>query len=102
MRCGGRGFHHSYFTLDATKSADLFNNFNIRFMVNRTPEQYFDISVADNARANISEVPAHVVEVLNRLSAIGTELVDEMNRRTRFHCGEHFVSNSNQKKGYLV
>jgi hypothetical protein len=71
-------------------------------MVNRTPEQYFDISVADNARANISEVPAHVVEVLNRLSAIGTELVDQMNRRTRFHCGEHFVSNSNQKKGYLV
>jgi hypothetical protein len=49
-------------------------------MVKRTPEQYFDISVADNARANISEVPAHVVEVLNRLSAIGTELVDQMNR----------------------
>jgi Protein of unknown function (DUF4238) len=60
-------------------------------MHGRAREQYFDLSAADNAR--VSEVPT-----FNRLSAIGMELVDEMNRRTRFHCDEHFVSNSNQKK----
>jgi hypothetical protein len=64
----------------------------------RATEGYVDISAADNVRVNISAVPTHLVGVLNRLSAIGTELIDEVNRRTRFHCDEHFVSSSNQKK----
>jgi hypothetical protein len=28
---------------------------------------------------------------------IGIKLIDDMNRRTRFHCHDHFVSNSNSK-----
>jgi hypothetical protein len=30
--------------------------------------------------------------------AVGMHLIDENNRRTRFHCDEHFVSNSSEKK----
>ena len=30
---------------------------------------------------------------------IGIKLIDDVNRRTRFHCHDHFVSNSNAKKG---
>jgi Protein of unknown function (DUF4238) len=62
------------------------------------PERYFDISSPHNSADNISAIPAHLVDVVNRLSAIGTELIDEFNRRTRFHCDEHFVSKSSQKK----
>jgi hypothetical protein len=29
---------------------------------------------------------------------IGMHLIDENNRRTRFHCDDHFVSNSSEKK----
>ena len=28
----------------------------------------------------------------------GTSFIDENNRRTRFHCDDHFVSRSNEKK----
>jgi hypothetical protein len=65
-------------------------------------EQYLNISPTENVGANISLLPSHLVDVLNRLSTIGAELVDEFNRRTRFHCDEHFVSSSDQKKGHLV
>jgi len=64
----------------------------------RATEGYVDISAADNARVNISTIPAHLVDVLNRLSTIGAESLDEANRQRRFHCDEHFVSNSNIKK----
>jgi hypothetical protein len=62
------------------------------------PECYFDTSAPDNSVVNLCVIPTHLVDVLNRLSTIGAELVDEFNRRTRFHCDEHFVSGSHQKK----
>jgi hypothetical protein len=64
----------------------------------RSTEGYVDISAADNAGVNISVAPTHLVGILDRLTAIETELIDQLNRRTRFHCDEHFVLNSNQKK----
>jgi len=66
------------------------------------PQQYLNISPAQNLRGKLSLLPPHVVDTVDRLSAIGRELVEEFNRRTRFHCDDHFVSNSNRKKGYRL
>jgi hypothetical protein len=50
----------------------------------------------------ISETYLRVLEVgmplPDKLSETGMHLIDEINRRTRFHCDEHFLSKSSQRK----